>query len=240
MRRNGAEALDGQKGLELLQITGLRGWKGERVQFDFPIVAMIGANGSGKSTVLQAAASVYAGAEDAKTWFPTDFFPETAWDKIAQAEIAYAVREGGTITTGTLRKFESKWRGYNERKERHVEYVDLRRIQPLSARVGYARIAKSAAKETSSDPFDQETIDRLSFLMQRSYEAVRFATSDIDGTRSVPVARHQGAQSSGFHHGAGEIVSAEFLKTPLKKYSLVLIDEIETSLHPYSAAPLDL
>lgn len=37
---------------------------------------------------------------------------------------------------------------------------------------------------------------------------------------------------SGFHQGAGEIAAAELLAAPFPNYSLVLIDEIETSLHP--------
>lgn len=37
---------------------------------------------------------------------------------------------------------------------------------------------------------------------------------------------------SGFHQGAGETTITEFLQSDIPKYSLVLIDEIETSLHP--------
>jgi len=37
---------------------------------------------------------------------------------------------------------------------------------------------------------------------------------------------------SGFHQGAGETTVAELLEADLPQYSLVLIDEIESSLHP--------
>jgi len=47
------------KRLEWLEIGGVRGWTGQRIDFQFPIVALVGENGSGKSTVLQAAAAVY-------------------------------------------------------------------------------------------------------------------------------------------------------------------------------------
>jgi predicted ATPase len=49
------------KRLEAIEITGIRGWSGQRIAFEFPIVALVGENGAGKSTVLQAAASVYRG-----------------------------------------------------------------------------------------------------------------------------------------------------------------------------------
>src|ERR1041384_2125094 len=47
------------KRLEWLEVDGVRGWKGQRVEFSFPIVALVGENGSGKSTLLQAAACAY-------------------------------------------------------------------------------------------------------------------------------------------------------------------------------------
>jgi hypothetical protein len=43
---------------------------------------------------------------------------------------------------------------------------------------------------------------------------------------------HQGSSYSGFHQGAGETTITELLQTDLPQYSLVLIDEVETSLHP--------
>jgi hypothetical protein len=47
------------KRLDWIEIKGLRGWTGQRFDLQFPIMALVGDNGSGKSTVLQAAASVY-------------------------------------------------------------------------------------------------------------------------------------------------------------------------------------
>jgi recombinational DNA repair ATPase RecF len=43
------------KFLDSIDINGLRGWRGQRIEFPFPIVAIVGENGSGKSTILQAA-----------------------------------------------------------------------------------------------------------------------------------------------------------------------------------------
>jgi predicted ATP-dependent endonuclease of OLD family len=42
-----------------------------------------------------------------------------------------------------------------------------------------------------------------------------------------------GIENSGFHHGAGELTMEDFLQVELQSTSLVLIDEIETSLHPH-------
>jgi predicted ATPase len=65
--------------LERIEIKGLRGWQGQSVLFKFPVVAVVGENGAGKSTVLKVAATAY-NPQDSK-YFPSDFFLDTHWDK---------------------------------------------------------------------------------------------------------------------------------------------------------------
>lgn len=72
--------------LEWMEISGIRGWTGQRIEFRFPIVAVVGENGAGKSTILQAAAASYKSPDlEKKMKFPADFFPDAPWDKIEGA-----------------------------------------------------------------------------------------------------------------------------------------------------------
>lgn len=221
------------KRLEWLEIKGFRGWVGQRINFSFPIVAVVGENGSGKSTVLQAAACAYrADAPDDRTWFPTEFFPDTAWDKITDASIRYGYSQGSNHEEGSVRKLTTRWLGQTERPKRSVRYIDLNRIQPVGARVGYARIAKTRHQEASAKTFGTSQVQRLSAVMGREYDSARMAISSIDNDREVPVIARAGFEFSGFHQGSGEITVTELLQTELPKFGLVLIDEIESSLHP--------
>src|SRR5579863_7824512 len=136
------------KRLNWLEIDNMRGWNRQRINFDFPIVAVIGENGSGKSTILQAAACAYQ--DTARTFYPTEFFPETAWDNVSGVTLTYGYSQGTSNFEGTLRKPTTRWLGQTERPERIVKYDDLNRIQPVGARVGYARIAKSMHTEQSA------------------------------------------------------------------------------------------
>jgi hypothetical protein len=52
------------------------------------------------------------------------------------------------------------------------------------------------------------------------------------GNRAVPVTQQNNNIYSGFHQGAGETTIIELLEVEIPRYSLVLIDEIESSLHP--------
>jgi predicted ATPase len=216
------------KRLEWIEITGIRGWTGQRIDLDFPIVSIVGENGVGKSTVLQAMASLYKGE-----FFASQFFPDTPWDEVRGATIRASIREGDKGSEiSSVRKPTNRWRGNPERNERISEYIDLRRIQPIAARTGYARLAKPQNKESGFEAFDEATLDRLSHVLARRYEKAKLATTEFDETRAIPVLQRDGSIFSGFHGGAGETAMTELLKRRMQKYSIVLIDEVETSLHP--------
>jgi len=151
------------KRLEWVEINGLRGWAGQRVEFRFPIMAICGENGSGKSTVLQSAALSYYQHGNQKDWFPSDFFPTTLWDDLGTGKIRYSVREGDNPSIiGQLRKAPDRWVGTIDRRERPVDYVDMARLQPLTVRTGYSRIARPTVKEVSASSFNSDIIARIS------------------------------------------------------------------------------
>jgi predicted ATPase len=219
--------------LEWLEITGLRGWTGQRISLNFPVIAIAGENGAGKSTILQAIASIYRSpTEDEPTRFPTQYFPDTPWDKIRNAAIAYQVREGETSRLGSIQKPTDRWRETPARRKRAVRFIDLRRIQAISSRVGYLRIAKNLNTETKRKMFSPEALQRFSAIQGRTYDNAGFALSNVDENRWVPITSMRSAEYSGFHQGAGELALAELLQTDFPKYGIVLIDEFETSLHP--------
>jgi predicted ATPase len=221
------------KRLEWLEIVGLRGWAGQRINLSYPIIAIVGENGSGKSTVLQAAASVYRSKEKSNTRFPSEFFPSTTWDSVHDVVIRFGYQQGkDNHEASSIRKPTTRWLGNTERPEREVEYIDLNRLQPVATRLGYARIPKSKHKEASAISFTAPQVSRFSTVMGKPYDSARMAFTDIDQTREVPVLSKNGQGYSGFHQGSGETTVAELLRAELPKYGLVLIDEIESSLHP--------
>jgi predicted ATPase len=230
------------KRLEWIAIDGLRDWRNGRFELKYPIMAISGENGSGKSTVLQAIASVYKSKppkqkgrrrQPKKPNYASDFFPDTAWEKIKNATIRYCVRQGGKPPmNGDLRKPGPRWRGYKERPERQVVFVDLSRIQPIPSRPGYPRLANPQLTEQSFIDFDEESLTRFSQIMGREYQVGKMSYTNLDASRPVPVLRQSGDAYSGFHQGAGETIIAELLQLDIPQYSMVLIDEVESSLHP--------
>lgn len=221
------------KRLDWIEIDGIRGWEGQRFDLRFPIMAVVGENGAGKSTVLQSAASVYAAPDGRRDRFASDFFPDTAWDRVKDASVRYAVREGTSSPhVSSVRKPGARWRGNPSRRERAVEYIDLSRIQPVPARTGYSKLANPNHREAGADDFDATRLTRFSGILGGPYDFAKMAITDADSTRRVPVLTQHGAAYSGFHQGAGETTIAELLQADLPRYGLILIDEVESSLHP--------
>lgn len=230
------------KRLEWVQIDGIRGWKGERFVMKYPIMAIVGENGSGKSTVLQAIASIYRSKPPKRQGrkrqlkrgsFAAFQFPDTPWDRISNASILYQVRQGNSPPLeGSLRKPGTRWRGNTDRPERQVVYIDLSRIQPIASRAGYSKLAKERIKEKTFVSFDKPSLQRLTQIMGREYDVAKMSYTDIDELLPVPVLGYSGNIYSGFHQGAGETILAELLQVEIPPYSIVLIDEVESSLHP--------
>lgn len=218
--------------LEQIQIRKIRGWNGQTIDLRFPMVAIVGENGVGKSTILQAIASIYKQPGSIKSFFASDFFPDTAWETVQDGYIGYRVREGDRTISHSVRKPTTRWRGNPERRIRPVVYVDLRRTQPIASQVGYSKIAKAQFKEADSRPFDEDKLKRFCAITGRRYSTARFALTDADSKRWVPVLESGEAKYSGFHQGAGETALADLLRTDFPDYGIVLIDELETSLHP--------
>ncbi|MGD1824076.1 ATP-binding protein [Chromobacterium violaceum] len=224
---------DFPKHLEWLEITNIRGWQGQRVDFRFPIVAIVGENGAGKSTLIQAAAAIYDNPNDeANRFFASDFFPDTPWDTVQDASIRAFIKEGQNSIEASVRKPSTRWRGNEDRKTRPIRYLDLKRIQPINSRTGYGRLAKSSLIEAGAVSFDEDKIERFNRIIGRTYNVARHAFTSFDPTRNIPVLETDNISYSGFHQGAGEITISELLALDIPNYSLILIDEIETSLHP--------
>jgi predicted ATPase len=230
------------KRLDWIQVDKVRGWNNERFELRYPIMAIVGENGVGKSTILQCIASVYKSKppkiqgrirQARKAVFASDYFPDTAWDEV-RGEIRYQVRQGTNTPPieKTLRKPGERWRGYKDRPERQVVCIDLSRIQPMSARPGYYKLANPQLKEKSFVAFDENSRGRLSQITGRAYDVAKMAYTDADIFRAVPVLGQLGHVYSGWHQGNGETVLAELMQVEIPQYSIVLIDEVESSLHP--------
>jgi len=220
--------------LQMLQIGGLRGWTGQAIEFNFPVVGVVGENGSGKSTLMKMAACVYDNKEKQKRFYPATFFVETHWDKIQGVKIDYRVKRGSNVDSFKIAKPTKRWRVPENAPKRDVFLLDIARTLPLDASVGYAKIARLAAAEIESAEINDVFRERLSHVLGRKYSKARFAISDVDKKRQVGLLEREWGEISQFHQGAGEDSTLDLFRTlqGIPDNALLLIDEVEASLHP--------
>ncbi len=223
------------KFLNSVKIDALRGWTGQEVRFEFPVTVVCGENGSGKSTVLKAAASAYQNPIAlTKSYYPSTFFPDTPWEKVSGATLSWQLIEGGIPRSFTVRKLTERWRFQKHRPKRHVIVQDVSRTLPLDATVGYALIAKRTAQEVSAHNLSDNLTSYYSSIMGRSYDSAKFAIADVDKHREVGVVFSGDIAYSQFHQGAGEDATLDLiaLLQNIPDTALLVLDEAEASLHP--------
>ncbi|WP_236967670.1 ATP-dependent nuclease [Microbacterium aurantiacum] len=219
--------------LTSIKIDGLRGWTGQAVEFRYPVVAVAGTNGAGKSTVLKAAAAAYQAPAGSPTvtYYADDFFPSTPWEQVSGVILAYTVRQGDETSSYTVRKPTSRWRGAPERKRRAVYFLDISRIQPANTLIGYGRTAQEVISQGTEKPLTDSQVTQLNRTLGRTYDSARI---DENQGKQVGILTQGGVPYSNFHQGAGEdsVLDLIALLNEAPNQSLVIIDEVEASLHP--------
>lgn len=163
-----------KKFVKSITINNIHGWTGQKIEFNFPVTAVVGENGIGKSTFLKAAACAYDNKSGA-TFYPSNMYVKTQWDQnsIEGAYIEYIIQEGDT-TKITHWKKTNDW-GYTPKKgkpQRHVFFLDVSRTLPLDATAGYAKIAKQSVTENRGNiSLNDESIQGISYVLGREYAA---------------------------------------------------------------------
>ncbi len=235
--RHGAMDSEWKQFIKSIKISNIHGWTGQELMLNFPVVAIVGENGIGKSTFLKAAVCAYKN-KNGQTFYPSKMFVSTRWDEtgLENATIEYKVRRGDQEVNLRWKK-TNDW-GFTPKQgkpERNVFFLDISRTLPLDATAGYAKVAKLANEEVGAvTELTPESLNKLSYVLGQPYDRARFVGTDVNVDRKIGLLTKAYGEISQFHQGAGEdsILDMFKLLQDIPNQSLLVIDEVENSLHP--------
>jgi predicted ATPase len=223
------------KYLYKIKLLRVRNFEDQDVIFEFPVTALIGPNGGGKTTILGAAACAY------KEIYPRQFFVRSGNidDGMQNWKIEYELVDKEINSKNNIQRtasfHSSKWS--REALSRSIAVLGVSRTVPATERRELRKYASNAFT------VDASKITEIGDVISSAVEKI--LGKDITGYTHIIVDQHgrvsllagvtnKGTHYSEFHFGAGEssIIRMVMKIESMPDNSLILIEEIENGLHP--------
>lgn len=218
--------------LKEITIKKLKGINNLSLSFEKKLVALMGVNGSGKSTILHALACVYSPHDKGEDYKFSYFFtpnPDASWDGSCFTVINYDYNEDKE----TPKKYEKKghrWARYSLRPERDVYFMGVTSCIPeieIEKKTSYINYTSTSERSK----FKDKIINSAAYILNKDYQELM--SHEAGRKKYIGVHTKGGIVYSALSMGAGEQRVIKILQTVYRasQYSMILIDEIDLLLH---------
>jgi AAA domain, putative AbiEii toxin, Type IV TA system/AAA domain len=223
-----------QKYLLEIHLRNVRAFIDQKISFSFPVTALIGTNGGGKSTILGASALAY------KAVRPGDYFPKSnvADASMANWRIDYDILDRTAAQKGTLNRnarfVAYKWRR-DDLAERDVVIFPIQRTVPAGEQARYKKfIGIYQKKDAVIAPLPPPACKAAGRILGKDLTNFKVAKLMKADEVYLLVGYQKASDYSQFHFGAGEASIIEMVSKieAADNEALILIEEIENGLHP--------
>lgn len=228
----------------------MRGLSAFSIEFEYPITAIAGRNGSGKSTILALASCAFHNKSTGfklprrkQTYYTfADFFVQHSEDVPPEGiQIYYGIAhdkwtksddrpKGAGVAYQVRRKKKGgKWNDYGTRIKRDVVFLGIERIVPHIEKSQSKSYSRSFLQSEDSG-WELKVKDAVGKILGKKYDEFRYV---IHSKYRLPIVTASGKKYSGFNMGAGENALFEVLSVmyAVSEGALVIIDEVELGLH---------
>lgn len=242
------------KSIEVAGGSGIRGVTDVIIPFRYPITAICGRNGVGKSTILSLAALAHHSPKD---WYVPrantqqrrhvsvdrsyytfgDFFVRGQNDSaIEDVSVTWRFDRGGAEETVRFSNVTNQLGSYKRRPERAVGYLPLSRLAPANELSGLRAAFANPTGAATTATLTATAREHLSFIMDRNY-----AVAEVQERRRYALqGATVGTPYTGFNMGGGEscMITLLDLLYRLPAGGLLVAEEMEAGLHPQAQVRL--
>ena len=230
-----------QEILHSIQIENLKNLRNITIDFDKTqyLTAIMGVNGSGKSTILHALACSFkkpAGTEFGEDRrFPYFFTPTTNSQWLgSNFTIKYSFRENEKKHNNLEKNFKKtdRWTRYEKRPIREVCYIGIDSCVPTIEKEKYTSHITFLENEGEPEGIYRDVLEKAAGILNKNYVSF-FIQRSLFGGRYNSVEIND-IKYSELSMGAGEQRLFKILEKVFRapKYALILIDELDLLLHP--------
>lgn len=228
----------------------MRGLSSFIMSLDYPIIAIAGRNGAGKSTALAIACCAYHNVPNGfklkknnRTYYTfSDFFIQHTEEVPPQGiEIRYVFalnnwKKSDKHPDGKGLGFQKRWKkkggrwnDYANRIKSNVVFLGIDRIVPHSERSQSKSYSKSF-KESNPKGWENKVESVVGYILGKTYSNLRYLEHS---KYHLPIVEVSGIKYSGLNMGAGENALFEIFRIIYScgDAALLVIDEIELGLH---------
>ncbi|MFI1585098.1 ATP-dependent nuclease [Embleya sp. NPDC020630] len=219
--------------LKRLTLRKVRGFVDREVSFDFPVTALVGSNGGGKTTVLGAAALAYASVLPGRFFAKSGKYDASMLDWSIEYELIEKRLSTRLPVARTASFKKSKWS--RKAVEREVLVFGVERTLPATERAKPKKARSTKFTAVKGARLPAEVTEYAARILGKPIEG--FLQLDVDPSGRVTMfsgVTRKGELYSEFHFGAGEASAIRIVAEveAAGDGALILIEEIENGLHP--------
>ncbi len=235
VRRLEEKVAAGNYGTYLRRVTlrRVRGFSDRVVSFDFPVTALVGPNGGGKTTILGAAGLAYKSIAPGVFFAKSGRYDASMKDWVIEYELIDKKLNPRLSLQRTASFPQLKWN--RKAVDRYVLLFGVSRTVPATERRELVKAVGNKFVAKNEVSLSAPVVDAVEKILGKDMQGCNRLSLDTQGRATLFAVRNSdGSEYSEFHFGAGEasvirIVSA-IEEAP--DGAMIMIEEIENGLHP--------
>jgi energy-coupling factor transporter ATP-binding protein EcfA2 len=221
------------KYLKRVLLRKLRGFEDREVSFEFPVTALVGPNGGGKTTILGAAAMIYKSVPPRRFFAKSGKYDESMKDWAIEYDLVDRDLKERIMLQRTASFKALKWN--RKAVDREVLIFGVTRTVPATERRELSRALGGTYEAKSEAVLPEQVAQEVEKILGRPIAGYSKLNVDEQGRISFFAGSTEGGQKySEFHFGAGEasVIRIVAEVEAAADNALILIEEIENGLHP--------